>query len=230
MRLLISRLCWTLALTSTFATPSFAQLVSFLPAFDATLLDQDLDATFESGNTSNPVNDIRRTDGVVNQGYLFEFDVSGVGANSMVTSASLFFEVLDPPRLPGDIAILAYQADGILTLPDDGDRPSLSAGSFDPVSLGSGTVSVTLDANVINILAMNGDFIGIRMQGAENDALSTIRGIQTTLPGDPPTLLLDVTTVPEPSALPLLFMATISVAMRYRPMRFPIRDKCGVNS
>ena len=202
-----------------FATPSFAQLVSFLPAFDATILDQDLDGTFESGSTANNTNDIRRTDGVVNQGYLFEFDVSDVGANSMVISASLFFTVVDPPTLPGDIAILAYQADGILTLPDDGDRPSLSVGSYDPVSLGSGTVSVMLDANAINVLAMSGDFIGIRMQGAENDALSTIRGIQTTLPGDPPTLLLDVTSVPEPSASPFLLIAAISVALCVHPKR-----------
>ena len=212
----VIRFCWTIALTSIFSTPSYAELVGFLPLFDATLRDDGFDGTFDSGGNGNPFNQVRRTDGVVNEVYFFEFDVSGVDASSTVTSATLTFTVLETPTSPGNIEILAYQADGVLTFPDDGDRPSVTVGSYDPISLGSGMVNVMLDASVLNGFALTGDFIGIRMQGLETDASTTIRGIQTTQVGDPPTLSLNVTAVPEPSAFALLMTTSIPFALRLR--------------
>ena len=214
MQTLVKQFCWTIAFAITFATPSYAELVNITPVFNATLQDQDLDGIFETGSNANNVNEVRRTDGVVNEAYYFEFDVSGVDANLPVTSASLSFTVFEAPSSPGDIAILAYEADGVADFTEDGVLPAVLIGSYDPISLGSGTVSVMLDATIVNDFATTGDFVGIRMQGFETDASTTIRGIETTLIGIPPTLSLDTTAVPEPSALVLLLAATIPAVLR----------------
>ena len=216
MRILIARLCFLFVLTNALITNSHAESVNLTAGFEALSLDQDLDGTFESFGDANNINEIRRTDGVVNQGYLFEFDVSGLDANSTITSAELLFTVFDEQIFPGDIAIVAFQADGALTLPIEDNQPSFFIGGYDPGSLGSGPVSVSLDTSILNVLATSGDVIGVRMQGAENDALTTIRGLQTTLPGNPPTLSLNVTSVPEPTTLPFLLATAIPIVLRWR--------------
>ena len=223
MQKLITQFCLIITITVVFGTQSFAQLTNFSAALDAVAQDQDFNGIFESGGEANNLNEIRRTDGVINQAYFFEFDVSSVAANSIVTSAELLFTVFETPTSPGDIAIVAYEADGTLTLPDDGSGPALLVGSYDPVSLGRGTVSVELDASILGGFATTGGFVGIRMQGLENEAFTIIRGRETTLIGIAPTLALNVTTVPEPSALlPMLFAAMLLFAFRLRPTHISI--------
>ncbi|MCC9600269.1 PEP-CTERM sorting domain-containing protein [Stieleria sp. JC731] len=192
-------------------------IVNLTPNFDATLRDDGFDGTFNSGGNGNFFNTIRRIDGVVNEVLFFEFDVSVVGDSEMVSSATLSLGVFGTPNDPGDIEILAYQADGVLTFPDDGARPSTLVATYDPISEGSGTISISLDAATVDGFIKGGDFIGFRLQGAEDQADTTIQGVVNVFdPGGPPTLTLDISAVPEPTSAVLLMGLVSVVACKRR--------------
>jgi hypothetical protein len=212
--------CFTAFLVLGFIGPIVAEgaVIDFIPEFDATLRDDGFDGTFDSGGNANSVNGIRRTDGVVNEIFFFEYDLSTLDDTANIASAQLSFEVFGIPNAPGDIEVLVYQADGILTFPDDGSRPAQSVASYDPITEGGGVVSIALDATVVNGFVSSGDFIGIRMQGLETNASTNIFGVNGFGSQIPPTLSLDITAVPEPSAsvfLMAMMVPVIAVRRRY---------------
>lgn len=205
------------------ASNASGAVLQFIPNFDATLRDDGFDGTFDSGGNANPINTINRVDGTVNEIFFFEFDLSSVGSGSNIASATLSIDVFSNPTDLGDIEILAYQADGLLTFPDDGSRPAQVIGSYDPITLGSGVITISLNTNGIESILSAGDFLGIRMQGAETQASADIWGLVGS--GASPTLTLDVSAVPEPSTTAaLLMLCVVGVAnRRFRGRKVKLR-------
>ncbi|WP_146394853.1 hypothetical protein [Planctomycetes bacterium CA13] len=198
-------------------SPANGEIVTYTPAFDATLRDDGFDGTFDSGGNANPFNSIQRTDNVVNEVLFFEFDLTGLDSSAVVESASISFTILGTPTASGNIDILAYQADGVLTFPDDGSRIAQTVANYDPITLGGGTISVVLNTAVVNGFLNSGSYLGIRMQGSETNAATDIRGISTTAAGIPPTLSLSVVAVPEPTSFALILVSVLpAIACRRR--------------
>jgi hypothetical protein len=166
--------------------------------------------TYSVLNTSGVDLVIRQFTGLFEDRGLANFNLSGLPANAVITSASLKFVTGAFTSNPGRIVdILGFNTSGGVTLADATASAS-ALGSYNSFALGLGNQTVSLSAATLQSLFHNSSIVGLRLQGdAEtvNTEISSRRfpGNQT------PELVVNFTSTPEPATFTqaLIFTALL---------------------
>jgi hypothetical protein len=147
---------------------------------------------------------------------IVEFQNALLPANALIQSVTFSFQDLGTSNNVHDVDVLAYSANGTITLADATTAATL-VDTY--VSFGSTSVRTeSLTASVFQSLLGQGDYFALRLEGKEFGVNTGITSIEqgNFFPGllIPPSLTINYTlqSVPEPSSLVLGFVSTVSLA------------------
>jgi hypothetical protein len=155
---------------------------------------------------------IRRFNGVLEERTLLEFDPRSI-AGQTVSAAQFKFNESGVANSNTRVDILGFMDNGAIDLAD-ATATAVLLGSYDPVALGLGAHSVTLNASSLQSLITASQFVELRLQGIDgtNTQLGKLGG--SFLPV--PTLSV---TVPEPGCAGLLTAAAMLLLRTRRRAR-----------
>ena len=203
------------ALLSCMALDASAQIIELTPTFDAQAeLTNGAFVLDESGLSIN-------TQSVpfanVDRRGILEFDLGSLSPNSIITEATLTFDLNTITTPPGPQApIFGFVGDGLLSL-DDVEQNDLLLGTSELITE-LGLTTVSLDAEAINSLNVAGGSLGILVLGSESFdqfGFDTLEA-EALFGGTPATL--NLTAVPEPSSTMLIISGLcIATVLRRRP-------------
>ncbi|MEM6778669.1 MAG: hypothetical protein AAF670_13505 [Planctomycetota bacterium] len=193
----IDRKCWVILALAVVCGPAFAAPMSFLPVSESHIVDSDGNGTFES-IFDDPAFalSIVRFDSTLEDRTVIEYDLSSIPAGSVVSGARLDFRITAAPLAgSGEVSIGGYAGNGTIEL-TDATNPVQPLGSYDAMALGLGATTVNLDPSFFETQLLSTDLIGLRLQAAVDQVNTSIS--QST---PAPTLVLDVSAIPEPTPI-----------------------------
>jgi hypothetical protein len=195
-------------------TSAKADSTSIDVSVNATAKDTNGDATFEALSSASD-NElfglvVRK---VLDPGFqledrpLLEFDISQFTLGEIINSVSFRFQEGAFTSSGSTVNVLGYSGSGTLSI-SDATTASTLLGSYDPVTLGLGIHSLSLDSSYLQSLIGSSNFLGLRLQssgGLVNTSQTSME--QAALSLDffiSPHLDIDFTPVPEPTTILLL--------------------------
>ena len=198
--ILMVALCATLL----FSTTAEAQLFTFNPTADG---DTQIFAgdSVETGDERLMI----LQSGANVRNIILEFDLSSLGPSDIINSASLTLSKdgnLSNLGGPAPIEIYGYLGDGVIDIADHNAGATQLASDSIVLGLANGTaLDFALSTPTIQSAIDTNGLLTLRLE-TNNFATVQFASLETTTAFSPPTLTLDVvSTVPEPSALVLLF-------------------------
>ncbi len=203
---------------------AIADIVSFTTIADARLFDTGANGSFETLDTGNLTMSIRNfaTLGSANsfeERSVAEFNLSTLPAGASIGSVTFQFDTRSFANSNTRVDIFGYQGDGLTTL-SDATTSAVLLGSYDPVALGLGMQSVSLNTAPFATLLATSPLIGLRFQGIEstNTQFSSLEGsgILNTIA---PTLTVNTNAVPEPGSVALIGLGLVAAPLAIRRQR-----------
>lgn len=145
---------------------------------------------------------------------ILEFDLNGLSPGDTINSASLGLVKdgnLSNLGGPAPIEIFGYVGDGVIDIADFNATATQLA--TDSIALGqaNGTaLNFSLSTSTIQSAVDSNGLLTLRLE-TNSFAVVEFASLETTTGFSPPTLTLDVTSVPEPSALVLLLSVSLGL-------------------